>query len=218
LRFLKQRPSTIPDESSVVAVQIFDQRKFKRRDQGFLGVVNVRVSDVLDLELGGHGRCFSPLFRYMRRHSHTVSIRNVDFGLEKVERQSRCARQTHHLPIDKCDSTHHKPRPFPSIWSHCRLRQSRSEQLLDFPQRQHCLTGTRREQRLIPGFQFPRHRCRPALCQSSSFFIRRRTPGTAFGPSFPPCQHQCFDGSCSCNTDNCDHNANARSCSDQSRF
>lgn len=42
-------------DSSVVAVQIFDQRKFKRKDQGFLGVVNVRVSDVLDLELGGHG-------------------------------------------------------------------------------------------------------------------------------------------------------------------
>ncbi|KAH0584286.1 hypothetical protein H2248_009833 [Termitomyces sp. 'cryptogamus'] len=41
-------------ESSVVAVQIFDQRKFKRRDQGFLGVVNVRVADVLDLQLDGH--------------------------------------------------------------------------------------------------------------------------------------------------------------------
>ncbi|TFK26416.1 ubiquitin-protein ligase [Coprinopsis marcescibilis] len=41
-------------DSSIVAVQIFDQRKFKRKDQGFLGVVNVRVSDVLDLELGGH--------------------------------------------------------------------------------------------------------------------------------------------------------------------
>ncbi|KAG6335883.1 hypothetical protein ID866_3220 [Astraeus odoratus] len=41
-------------DSSVVAVQIFDQRKFKRRDQGFLGVVNVRVGDVLDLDLGGH--------------------------------------------------------------------------------------------------------------------------------------------------------------------
>ncbi|GLB35336.1 putative ubiquitin-protein ligase [Lyophyllum shimeji] len=41
-------------ESSVIAVQIFDQRKFKRKDQGFLGVVNVRVSDVLDLELDGH--------------------------------------------------------------------------------------------------------------------------------------------------------------------
>lgn len=41
-------------ESSVIAVQIFDQRKFKRRDQGFLGVVNIRVSDVLDLELDTH--------------------------------------------------------------------------------------------------------------------------------------------------------------------
>ena len=42
----------------MIAVQIFDQRKFKRRDQGFLGVVNIRVSDVLDLELGGHGAHF----------------------------------------------------------------------------------------------------------------------------------------------------------------
>ncbi|KAH9977291.1 HECT-domain-containing protein [Lactifluus volemus] len=41
-------------DSSVVAVQIFDQRKFKRRDQGFLGVVNIQVSNYLDLELGGH--------------------------------------------------------------------------------------------------------------------------------------------------------------------
>ena len=46
--------STVKD-SSVVAVQIFDQRKFKKRDQGFLGVVNIRVSDVIDLELGGQG-------------------------------------------------------------------------------------------------------------------------------------------------------------------
>lgn len=40
-------------DSSVVAVQIFDQKKFKKRDQGFLGVINVRVADVVDLELGG---------------------------------------------------------------------------------------------------------------------------------------------------------------------
>jgi hypothetical protein len=46
--------STVQD-SSVVSVQIFDQHKFKRKDQGFLGVINVKVSDVLDLELGGHG-------------------------------------------------------------------------------------------------------------------------------------------------------------------
>ena len=46
-------------DSSVVAVQIFDQRKFKRRDQGFLGVVNIQVANYLDLELGGHGTFFS---------------------------------------------------------------------------------------------------------------------------------------------------------------
>lgn len=44
--------STVKD-SSVVAVQLFDQKKFKKRDQGFLGVINIRVSDIIDLELGG---------------------------------------------------------------------------------------------------------------------------------------------------------------------
>jgi E3 ubiquitin-protein ligase NEDD4 len=42
-------------ESSIIAVQIFDQRKFKKKDQGFLGVINCRVGDVLDLQLGGEG-------------------------------------------------------------------------------------------------------------------------------------------------------------------
>lgn len=41
-------------DSSVIAVQIFDQRKFKRRDQGFLGVVNLCVRDHIDIDLGGH--------------------------------------------------------------------------------------------------------------------------------------------------------------------
>ncbi|KAK9459418.1 uncharacterized protein V1516DRAFT_687172 [Lipomyces oligophaga] len=36
-------------ESSIIAVQIFDQKKFKRKDQGFLGVINIRVGDVIDL-------------------------------------------------------------------------------------------------------------------------------------------------------------------------
>ncbi|PWN37850.1 HECT-domain-containing protein [Meira miltonrushii] len=40
-------------DSSVLAVQIFDQKKFKKRDQGFLGVINVSVAEVIDLELGG---------------------------------------------------------------------------------------------------------------------------------------------------------------------
>lgn len=50
--------STVKD-SSIVAVQIFDQKKFKKRDQGFLGVINVRVADVIDLELGGKGEFLS---------------------------------------------------------------------------------------------------------------------------------------------------------------
>lgn len=41
------------NESSILAVQIFDQKKFKKKDQGFLGVVNLRISDVIDLSLGG---------------------------------------------------------------------------------------------------------------------------------------------------------------------
>jgi hypothetical protein len=47
--------SSMVKRSSIVKVQIFDQRKFKGRDQGFLGFVEIRVTDYLDLELGGHG-------------------------------------------------------------------------------------------------------------------------------------------------------------------
>jgi len=46
--------STVKD-TSVITVQIFDQKKFKRKDQGFLGVVNIKVSQVIDLDLGGEG-------------------------------------------------------------------------------------------------------------------------------------------------------------------
>jgi E3 ubiquitin-protein ligase NEDD4 len=35
-----------------LAVQIFDQKKFKKKDQGFLGVINVRVGDVVDFSSG----------------------------------------------------------------------------------------------------------------------------------------------------------------------
>ncbi|QIW97366.1 hypothetical protein AMS68_002884 [Peltaster fructicola] len=41
------------NEDSILAVQIFDQKKFKKKDQGFLGVVNVRVGSVIDLDVGG---------------------------------------------------------------------------------------------------------------------------------------------------------------------
>ncbi|PKY00879.1 putative E3 ubiquitin-protein ligase hula [Aspergillus campestris IBT 28561] len=41
------------NEDSILAIQIFDQKKFKKKDQGFLGVINVRVGDVIDLQMGG---------------------------------------------------------------------------------------------------------------------------------------------------------------------
>lgn len=43
------------NEDSILAIQIFDQKKFKKKDQGFLGVINVRIGDVIDLDIGGDG-------------------------------------------------------------------------------------------------------------------------------------------------------------------
>jgi hypothetical protein len=40
------------NEDSILAVQIFDQKKFKKKDQGFLGVINVRVGDLVDFSSG----------------------------------------------------------------------------------------------------------------------------------------------------------------------
>lgn len=45
------------NEDSILAIQIFDQKKFKKKDQGFLGVINVRIGDVIDLQMGGDGAC-----------------------------------------------------------------------------------------------------------------------------------------------------------------
>ncbi|KAI3404517.2 hulA [Candida oxycetoniae] len=38
-------------EDSILIVQVFDQKKFKKKDQGFLGVVNVRIGDVINFGL-----------------------------------------------------------------------------------------------------------------------------------------------------------------------
>ncbi|EAL90279.1 ubiquitin-protein ligase (Rsp5), putative [Aspergillus fumigatus A1163] len=55
------------NEDSILAIQIFDQKKFKKKDQGFLGVINVRIGDVIDLQMGGDGESL-PI-----RHSCDVS-------------------------------------------------------------------------------------------------------------------------------------------------
>ncbi|KAK6070254.1 E3 ubiquitin-protein ligase hulA [Seiridium cupressi] len=40
------------NEDSILAVQVFDQKKFKKKDQGFLGVINIRIGDVIELADG----------------------------------------------------------------------------------------------------------------------------------------------------------------------
>lgn len=42
-------------DSSIVTVQIFDQKKFKKKDQGFLGVINIPIAQAVDLDLGAEG-------------------------------------------------------------------------------------------------------------------------------------------------------------------
>ncbi|KAJ2580606.1 hypothetical protein GGH95_002506, partial [Coemansia sp. RSA 1836] len=39
--------------TSVITAQVFDQRKFKKRGQGFLGVINVQVSQHINVAAGG---------------------------------------------------------------------------------------------------------------------------------------------------------------------
>ena len=61
------------NEDSVLAVQIFDQKKFKKKDQGFLGVINLKIGSVIELDVGADGT----------NHSHIgVRGRDVHFFLE----------------------------------------------------------------------------------------------------------------------------------------
>lgn len=45
-------------EDSILAVQVFDQKKFKKKDQGFLGVINIRIGDVIELADGADGTAY----------------------------------------------------------------------------------------------------------------------------------------------------------------
>ncbi|TGJ86999.1 hypothetical protein E0Z10_g1758 [Xylaria hypoxylon] len=42
-------------EDDILAVQVFDQKKFKKKDQGFLGVINLRIGDAIELADGADG-------------------------------------------------------------------------------------------------------------------------------------------------------------------
>lgn len=60
--------------ASKLALQIFDHKKFKKKDQGFLGVINLIVGDVINLEQGGEKMVTRDLKR-SSNDSHPVSGR-----------------------------------------------------------------------------------------------------------------------------------------------
>jgi E3 ubiquitin-protein ligase NEDD4 len=79
-------------EESILAVQIFDQRKFKKKDQGFLGVVNVRIGGVIDLDAGGDGKAMILKARYTMPRL-TLFPRNAHSRPAQIQRQSRGQRK-----------------------------------------------------------------------------------------------------------------------------
>lgn len=66
-------------DDSILAIQIFDQKKFKKKDQGFLGVINVRVGSVIDLDIGGDG-VSRFVVKGMGQSIDSVSCRNAHQG------------------------------------------------------------------------------------------------------------------------------------------
>ena len=67
-------------EDSILAIQIFDQKKFKKKDQGFLGVINVRIGSVMDLDMGGDGLFHNPSMNMVESHTDLVSYRDAYKG------------------------------------------------------------------------------------------------------------------------------------------
>lgn len=76
------------NEDSILAVQVFDQKKFKKKDQGFLGVINVRVGDVCDLNPGGaDGQFMSFLVQVLKLHKPTKLVyRNAHKRSQEIKR------------------------------------------------------------------------------------------------------------------------------------
>jgi hypothetical protein len=64
-------PFSLVTNKSVLAVQIFDQKKFKKKDQGFLGTVNIQMGDVFDVSTGGDGTTISTRNRALAPSAYT---------------------------------------------------------------------------------------------------------------------------------------------------
>ncbi|KAI5965231.1 hulA [Candida pseudojiufengensis] len=58
-------------EDSILVIQVFDQKKFKKKDQGFLGVVNVRIGDLINFGLPNSEETIT---RELRKSMENVAI------------------------------------------------------------------------------------------------------------------------------------------------
>ncbi|TFK61394.1 HECT-domain-containing protein [Pluteus cervinus] len=93
-------------QSSMIAIQVFDHRKFKKRDQGFLGVINIPASEALQTASQGHDIITKEL---------TMSTNNLPvygkllfgFSLTSQPPPSDITEQPTHTP------THAPPFPIP---------------------------------------------------------------------------------------------------------
>ncbi|KAL5472713.1 hypothetical protein PMIN07_000552 [Paraphaeosphaeria minitans] len=100
-------------EDSVLAVQIFDQKKFKKKDQGFLGVINVRIGSVIDLDAGGD----EMLTRDLKKSNdnmvvHGKLILNLSTNLSQPISQG--GQNTNRPPISAHSSVNGAPPPVAS--------------------------------------------------------------------------------------------------------
>jgi hypothetical protein len=100
----------------MIAIQIFDHKKFKKRDQGFLGVYNIPAADAIQLGATQLGENILPFVRY---ETNRFFVRSHYEGPDNVEQQSSrlwenllqflasaraAARRTNHCDNPTCHS------------------------------------------------------------------------------------------------------------------
>ena len=77
--------------SSSITIQIFDEKRFRKRDQGFLGLVRLGGEEVLAYSANGHGNVFPPfLFPLLTLHA----TRSHQQGSHSILKWCPSVRQT----------------------------------------------------------------------------------------------------------------------------
>ncbi|KZT21806.1 HECT-domain-containing protein [Neolentinus lepideus HHB14362 ss-1] len=130
-------------ESSVVTIQVLDQRRVQRRDKGSLGSVNFRVGDVFDLDQGSHkvltldleqthepyaiyGNIMFSLASESRMPTSAAGASSMNEIPEAVRSSSVSARAPEYSLATVAPSPHPSPSVAPAR-SHHEVRQTQSQ-------------------------------------------------------------------------------------------